>query len=93
MKSIEEIRRTGQSTALALGYLKSAIENPNTSYKIKDHFGSRKADKLLFDTIRDMTQRLGLEIEFSLLDLTILCKPRGIIIFDDGTYAEIKGKL
>jgi hypothetical protein len=65
-------RRTGKSTRLALRTLLEALESPGKAIPVKDHFGSRQTDKMLFESIQDMAKRLDLEyLEFNRSNLTV----------------------
>lgn len=53
-------RRTGRSTAQALRLIADAISSPFVPIRIKDHAGTRAADKQLSIMIHDTIQALGL---------------------------------
>lgn len=68
-------RRTGRSTAKALRLLSVAIENPNKSVSIIDHFDTPSAHRELLHTMRAMCERLGLEhMQFNTAALTVTFK-------------------
>ena len=54
-------RQAGQSTALAFKFISEAMLNPEKIIKIKDHYDSHVADRYLFETIRDIIDRLNLK--------------------------------
>lgn len=53
-------RRTGRSTAQALGALSMAISRPGEEVVLRDHFGTAAADAHLALLVLDIIDRLGL---------------------------------
>jgi hypothetical protein len=67
-----EHRRSGRSTARALGYISEAILSPGAPIYIKDHFGTREADRMLLEMTKTIARTLGLEyMSFDRSKLTI----------------------
>lgn len=65
-------RRTGISTRFALQTLLDALGSPGKAIPIKDHYGTREADRILMRTVQDMANRLELEhLEFNQSNLTV----------------------
>lgn len=54
-------RGTGRSTAQALRYIASAIENPYEVIQVRDHHGSTQSDEHLCQVIHSMVCGLGLK--------------------------------
>jgi hypothetical protein len=73
--STENIDRcSGKSTAQALGYIKEAILIGNP-IKVKDHYGTIDADRLLLMKCKEIVDKLGLkEFSFSFLENTMSCE-------------------
>lgn len=74
--STYEDRQTGQTTAIALQAISSAMMNPDNPIKIKDHYDSLEADKNAFDLTRRLVDKL--ELRFFTFDrhlLTIIYQP------------------
>jgi len=68
----EEDRGTGKSLGRALEYIGLALQKPSVWIKITDHYPKHAADKILFDTVRDLIHKLELkEFEFRVSDLSI----------------------
>lgn len=65
-------RRTGISTRFALQTLVDALTTPGKPIKVRDHYGTKEANRLLMQTVADMAKRLGLEhLEFNRTELTV----------------------
>jgi hypothetical protein len=54
-------RGSGRSTALALHYISDAIELPRAPIRIKDHYDSAQADRLLAENVKMMIFKLELK--------------------------------
>lgn len=53
-------RATGRSTSQALGYISSAIRNPDKPIRLIDHWGTTGAHDCLADMVVDIISKLGL---------------------------------
>ena len=65
------MRRTGRSTALALGYILEAINKPDRIVYVKDHHDTCEAHRHLFNMIERMIKKLELSIIIDASDLSI----------------------
>ena len=69
---VGEDRRTGKSTGIALMKIGEALHNPNKRIFIRDHYGTREADRILFKTVERLYHELGLKnFTFRLNDTSI----------------------
>jgi hypothetical protein len=63
--------RTGRSTALALGYILEAINNPDKIVYVEDHYNTHEAHRHLLHMIEGMIRKLELSIIIDESDLSI----------------------
>lgn len=53
--------RSGQTTRLALRYIVDAWENPGRAVRLKDHYPSMAADRMLAKVVQNMLRTLELQ--------------------------------
>jgi hypothetical protein len=78
-----EYRQTGQTTALAFGYMRSAILNPGMDVDLLDHHPTQQAKLRLLESCQWIVSELGL-VGF------IFNKSRSTMRFDLGELREVK---
>ena len=73
---INERRRSGRTTQMALAFIAVAMSKPNQPVKVTDHHDpeSPRSKRIMLDACREVVGKLGLQfIDFSSLDYTVTC--------------------
>lgn len=92
-KKIFKLRRTGETTAIALGAIQCAISHPGEYIKVEDHCPIRWANVNLFKIIADTVEALNLDFSFDRHRLCIKSNNFGLIIDENGEVQELTEEL